>query len=148
MKLTYCKIHYGFGRFKKVLEQLLGLIFIELPYDKETNFDLTKLQVEIPDSMVEKIVGRYDKMTAEEVETAVRDHLEKFAFMVEFLSIREQDDRLAIVKMHKMAENYEAAGFDLHKKGRLHDFHNAISNAKCLRLAANLLDGNCSNGGG
>lgn len=49
--------------------------------------------------------------------------------------------------MHKKAKVYEDAAIEFREKGKTHEMHCAMDNGRCLRVAANILDGNCTAGG-
>jgi hypothetical protein len=153
MTLTYCKVDHRFSRFKKICELFLGIEFSDDPYDRELNPDLTKVTAVIPDKIV--TATRYrchdlkddDPEFVKKLQDFVRNFIDAASWLAECMHIEEGDTRLAIIKMHQMAETYEDAAFKLRREGKIHDMHGAMSNAKSLRSAANLIDGTCCNGG-
>jgi hypothetical protein len=148
--VTFCKVDRNFSRFKKFCELFLSITFKDLPYDKETNPDLTYVEATIPDAIVLTIAIKRmipNDAPIEELKKAVFDALYHSTLLMEHITVKEEDERLAIMSMHKKAEIYEDAAFNFRRSGNIHSMHQSMTNAGHLRAAANLLDQTASNGG-
>lgn len=82
-------------------------------------------------------------------QNSILNEWEKTNFIVDEIKKKEKENarHVFIQELHRIAETYEREGAKFFIDKDIHNAHNAMNNARCLRIAANIMDGCCSNGG-